>query len=52
MAGIMAFSAPVLSVFDLGQVGILLLAMVLADTSRSARGCRAACSSERPPPSS
>ena len=32
MAGIMAFSAPVLSVFDLGQVGILLLAMVLADT--------------------
>ena len=32
VAGIMAFSAPVLSVFDLGQVGILLLAMVLADT--------------------
>ena len=32
IAGIMAFSAPVLSVFDLGQVGILLLAMVLADT--------------------
>ena len=32
VAGVMAFSAPVLSVFDLGQVGILLLAMVLADT--------------------
>ena len=32
VAGIMAFSAPVLSVFDLGQVGLLLLAMVLADT--------------------
>jgi len=32
VVGIMAFSAPVLSVFDLGQVGILLLAMVLADT--------------------
>ena len=32
LVGVFGLTAPVMSVFDLGQVGIVLLAMVLADT--------------------
>ena len=32
LAGVLAFTAPVMSTFDVGQVGILLTAAVLADT--------------------
>jgi alpha-1,2-mannosyltransferase len=37
LVAICGFTAPVLSVFDLGQLGLVLMALVLADTMRTSR---------------
>jgi len=37
LVAICGFTAPVLSVFDLGQLGLVLMALVLADTLRTSR---------------
>jgi alpha-1,2-mannosyltransferase len=37
LVAVCGFTAPVLSVFDLGQLGLVLMALVLADTMRTSR---------------